>query len=518
MIAMPLSRRQALEGLAAFGVTAAAGGGHAFAANTSVLRARSYSDLQALDPLDWVSQPDIDITSCCLNKLVRHKPGTVWAWELDAASAIKQVDGTHVEFTLRHGLAWSGGFGEVTAEDVKYSYERIADPKMNSPYAGDWSELDHVEVTGSHSGVIVLKQYFAPLWTSTLPGSSGLIVCKKAVEALPGKKFTTSIPAVSGPYQLSRWVPKQKTTLTRNPSWGGPAPGFETIEIYPIEDANTAEIGFEAGNLDFTWIALDALARLKKHPPAHARLIERSSLAFTWLGMNVEHPNLKDIRVRQAVQRAVNVDAVLEAAYFGQARRATGIIAEGLLGHRPKNLVTYDPAAAKKLLAEAGRTGLKLTLSCLNTSEYVSGAQVIQASLAEAGIQMAIKPYDSGTFWTLGNQKSGNSWKNIELLLMRFTMEPDPSWATVWFTPQQIGVWNWERWNSPEYAKLNAAALVMRDNAKRNTTYQHMQDLMEESGAFVFITNGATPSIVRDNVAPALLPDGVPLLYEFRPA
>lgn len=518
MAALSLSRRQALQGLSALGLSAAAPAA-SFAAGNKTLRVRSYADLQVLDPLGWVSQPDIDITCCCLSKLVSHKPGTTWAWGLDAAQSIKQVDDTHIAFTLREGLKWSGGFGDVTAEDVKFSFERIADPAMKSAYADDWSALDHVEVTDSHSGVIVLKHYFAPLWTSTLPGSSGLIVCKKAVEALPGKKFTTTIPAVSGPYQVNSWVPKQKTVLTRNPTWAGPAPGFDTIEIYPIEDANTAEIGFEAGSLDFTWIGLDALSRLKKKTPPKTRLIERSSLAFTWLGMNVGHPNLKDIRVRQAIQRAVDVGAVLEAAYFGQAKRATGIIAEGLLGYRPKNLVKHDPAAARRLLAEAGKaSGLNVTLSCLNTSEYTAAAQVIQANLAEAGVQMAIKPYDSGTFWTLGNEKSGNSWKDIELLLMRFTMEPDPSWATVWFTPQQIGVWNWERWNSPEYARLNTEALVMTDTAKRGETYQHMQDLMEESGAFVFITNGATPSIVRDDVAPALLPDGIPLLYEFRPA
>jgi peptide/nickel transport system substrate-binding protein len=516
MSALRLNRRQALQGLAAIGLAATGGlPSAADAAVSKVLRARSYSDLQVLDPLDWISQPDVDIAVCCLSKLIRHKPGTSWDWELDAAESIKQIDDTHVAFTLRKGIKWSNGFGELTAEDVKYSFERIANPKNQSPYMTDWSSLDHVEVTDSYSGVIVLKEYFAPLWTSTLPEASGMIVCKKAVEALPGKKFTTAFPAVSGPYQIGQWVPKQKTVLTRNPDFSGTPPIFDSIEIYPIEDPNTAEIAFEAGSLDFTWIGLDALARLKKKAPANAVLIERPSLAFTWLGMNLTHPNLQDVNVRRAIQQAVDMDSVLEAAYFGQAQRATGIVAPSLLGHRTKNLYGYDPNAAKASLEKAGKSeGLRVTLACLNTSEFLSAAQVIQASLSEVGITADIKPYDSGTFWTLGSQ-TGTSWKEIQLILNRYTMEPDPSWATAWFTTAQIGVWNWERWSSPEFDKLQEKALHMRDSKERNATYQHMQNLMEESGAYLFITNGATPSITRDNVVPALLPDGVPLLFAF---
>ena len=72
------------------------------------------------------------------------KPGESWGWERDAALSIEQVDPTHIRFQLRPGLGWTGGFGEVTAEDVKFSYERIANPAMKSPYRGDWAKLDRV--------------------------------------------------------------------------------------------------------------------------------------------------------------------------------------------------------------------------------------------------------------------------------------------------------------------------------------------------------------------------------------
>ena len=74
----------------------------------------------------------------------------------------------------------------MSAEDVKYSFERIADPATKSPYKNDWATLDRVEVTGKLSGIIHLKEPFAPLWWSTLPWNAGLIVCKAAVDGLLG--------------------------------------------------------------------------------------------------------------------------------------------------------------------------------------------------------------------------------------------------------------------------------------------------------------------------------------------
>ena len=519
MAEFTFDRRRFLQASAALGVAAAAHPRFAEAAGEKVLRIRSYSDLQVLDPAFRLSAPEDDIFSACLPSLIEWKPGDKWEWELAAAESIEQIDDTHIKFTLKPGIMWSNGFGELTAEDVKFSFERVADPKMESPYKDDWAVLDRVEVTDKYSGVIVLKEYFAPLWTTTLPEGTCRIVSRKAVEALPEKKFTTEMPASAGPYFIKEWVVKQKTVLARNPEWKGAAPYYDEIHILPIEDEKVAELGFEAGDLDYTKISLSSLAKYKTKPPAGSKLIEKPSLAYVWLGMNVEHPLFQDIRVRQAVQRAVDVDAILEAAYFGQAERATGIIAPGMPGYRAKNLVSRDVAEAKKLLAEAGMaSGFKTKISVLNKTERLSAAQVIQSNLAEIGIEAEIEPLDSGTFWTLGDEKSGDAWKDIQILVQRFSMNPDPSWATVWFTPDQIGVWNWERFNNAEFGELHKQGLVSRDPAERDRIYKRMQDLMEESGAYVFLTHEANAAIGRDTVDPALKPDGNVILPAFRAA
>lgn len=489
-------------------------------ADGKVLKVRSYSDLQVLDPAFRLAAAEDDIFQTCLVGLVQRKTGDSWDWELQAAESIEQVDDTHVKFKLKPGIMWSGDYGELTADDVKFSFERIADPKVESPYKDDWALLDHVEVTDKYSGVIVLKEFFAPLWTSTLPEGSCAIVCKAAVEKLPEKKFTTEIPAYSGPYMIKEWTPKQKTVLARNPNWTGAAPYYDEIHILPIEDEKTAELAFEAGDLDFTRITLASSARYKKDgAPKGSTLIERPSLKYVWLGMNVENPALTDLKVRQAVQKAINVDAILEAAYYGQASRATGIVSPGLVGHREKNLVQYDPEGAKKLLAEAGKASdLELKISTLNKEEYLAAVQVIQSNLQDVGIKATIDTHDSGTFWTLGDEKAAQTWKDLQLIYQRFSMNPDPSYATAWFTSEQVGVWNWQRVRDPEFDNLHKQALVERDDKKRDEMYRKAQDRMEESGAYVFITHEANAIMYRDTLAPALKPDGNVLFDWFKAA
>src|SRR3954468_20553873 len=281
-------RRRFLAGTAASTLAAAAPPAGRAADRPKVLRVRAYSDLAVLDPAYRRTASDDDIVRCLLPALISYKPNTDrWKWELEAADEIKQLDDTTIAFRLKPGWQWTGGFGELTAEDVKFSFERIADPANGSPYHDDWSALDHVEVTGPYTGTIKLKQFFAPLWSTTLPVGSGRIVCKKAVEALPDKKFTTSVPASCGPYVLAEWQPKRRTVLRRNPDYKGPQPHFDEVRIHPIDDEEAAEVAYQGGVLDFTSIDLGTLASYKGQAPKGSALIDKPSLAYLWVGMNV---------------------------------------------------------------------------------------------------------------------------------------------------------------------------------------------------------------------------------------
>ena len=175
-----------------------------------------------------------------------------------------------------------------------------------------------------------------------------------------------------------------------------------------------------------------------------------------------------------------------------------------------------DPEVARALLVEAGLGGgFSCSLDIEAKAERLLAAQVIQANLARIGIAVRINQHDSGSFWSLGSEAEGNRWRSLQLVLQKYGMQPDPAFATAWFTPEQVGVWNWERFRSPEFGALHRQAMTTTDPAARDRMYRRMQDLMEESGAYVFLTHEVNAAVHVDTILPALLPDANPVLPEF---
>ncbi|MER8760559.1 ABC transporter substrate-binding protein [Mesorhizobium sp. M0976] len=491
-----------------------------WAAEGKVLKASSYGDLTKLDPAFYARAVEVDVMNCIYSKLIRYKPGSEWTWELEAAEKIEQVDPTHIRFHLKKGIKFTGGHGELTAKDVKFSFERVI--KLNAPTKPDWGPFDQVELEDDYTGVIVFREPYAPVWLIPLPYAAGQIVCENAVmqATKDGGDFGMKPPAFSGPYVLADWKPKQYISLTRNPEWSGPKPGFDEIRILPIDDVKAAERAYQAGDIDFTGISLDSLATFKSNPPPNTNVEKRPSISYTWIGMNIENPKLKDINVRKAIQWAINVPQVLDAAYAGQVEVATGTIGPGLVGHRDKALIPPegDLAKAKEFLEKAGVTDLALTIDCRNESGHSTIAQTVQAQLSQIGISVEVNVRDTSTFWTLGMQSEGDRWNDLQLIVNSFIGLPDPHYEVSWFTQDQVGVWNWERFRSERFDELVAKAVTIGDPDARAKLYYEMQDLMEESGAYRFVTNGASAIAYRTTqMEAATRPDGEPLYLDFKP-
>ncbi len=516
---LKLDRRQLLQtGTMAAGASLAGAAlpGVSMGATKSVT-VRSYAELQVLDPAFRLSSADDDIAFCCLNRLVNFIPNDPsWTLENCFAEEIEQIDPVTVKFRIMKGVPWSDGFGVTTMEDVKYSYERIAGiTGMEADYVVDWQSLKEVEIIDEVTGVLHMKEPFAALWTSSLPYGSGNIVCKAAVEALPEKRFTTQLPAYNGPYYIKEWSPKQRTVLARNPNWPGKPAAYDEIIVLPIEDDKAGEIAYDAGEVAISRVEASSIPQIQANMAPETTLVTFSPNAYIWLGMNMDQQNadgtpgpLQDINLRRAIQLGVNVQEVNDAAFFGEATEATGIVAPGLVGHRESKLYGYDPEEARRLVEEGGYEGTELEIACQNVTWSLTAAQVIASNLAEIGLEVSVSPMDSGTFWTLGFDESPTVMTN-QLILNRFTMAPDPSWATEWFTPRQVGIWNWERFDNAEFGELNDEGLRETDPAKRQEIYERMQDLMEESGAYLFLTHGVNAFVYNhDVIAPAITPDG----------
>jgi peptide/nickel transport system substrate-binding protein len=485
-----------------------------------ILHATLYAPPTTTDPAFGLGTSESVVHGLIYSKLTRYSTrGPTWGWELEAARSVEQLDPTHVAFELRPGLTFSGGYGEITADDVRFSLERVVDPAMGSPERATWGPLAGVEVTGRYSGVIVLDEPFPALQMVALPGGSGSIVSRAAVSAMPGRRLRWELPAASGPYVLGEWRQGQQLVLVRNPEWPGDRPPFDEIHILQIFAPSVLELGFEAGDLDFTNVSESSSQALAERPITGSTLEVRPSLYYAWVGMNTEHPTLVKREVRQAIQYAIDVNQVVEAATFGTSKPATGIIAPGLVGHRDGGLIPPEGnlERARSLLRAAGVDGgLELTLDIESGPTWTAAAALaVQACLARVGIAVDIRAHESASMITMGDESAGDRWRDIQLHLQRFSMLPDPFYATTWFTTDQVGVWNWERFSNAEFDDLHRRATVELDPVERDRMVRRAQDLMEESGAYRFLHHQSFPVIWRDGIRPALRPDGQPLLRYF---
>jgi peptide/nickel transport system substrate-binding protein len=514
-----MNRRELLRNAGFLSAIAALGikPGQVLAQEGDVLKVRMEADIQILDPGYMIGGSETTVQYACLPRLaipVTESDGS-WGWRpSEYVDALTQDDPLHISFALKPGLKWSGDGGEITADDVKYSFERM----LKTDWASRFPTLDRVDVKDKYSGTVVLKSPFAATFLMGIASESGTIVPKAKVEALKDKKFTTELPAQYGPYNFDSWTPKQKMVLKANPDWHGTKPAFPEVQFINIEDTSAAELAFEAGEVAVTQILPLTAARYEKAMPKDSAIANLPGPFYTWIGMNTQNEKLKDIRVRQAIQRAIDVNAILDAAYGGTAKLAHGVVPEGFVGHRTTSKYSYNPDEARKLLADAGVSGLSLEFKTLNEPYRVTAAQIVQANLADVGITLEIIPVDSGPFWNLGLESKGEDWKTLELWMMRFRTAPDPSDTMQWFIKSQIGVWNWERWTDPEFEQLWTKGLSEPDNAKRNEIYLRMQEIMEDTGAYVWVTHDPLNYIHKTSVIPGFDPGGELVVNFFKKA
>lgn len=511
------TRRQLLTTAAAIGGVGLIGpyAKPVWAQDMSTLKVRFDTDVAILDPGYMTGGTEIETQKAVLPFLVEYttKEGTFTWRKTHFVKNLSQRDPTHIDFELESGLKWSRGFGELQASDVKYSLERM----KSTDWSGTFEALDHVDVGGPHKGSIVLNQPFSPFIMTALAAGPACILSEKALEKAGGK-FTLDIPATCGPYVYEH-IPGQRVVFKPNPDWTGPKPGFDTINALLIEEIKAAELAFEAGEVACTKIGADTMARYTKSMPPNSEMQVAGKLQYMWMGMNTEHPKLTNKTVRRAIQHAVDVDSILQGAYSGTTEKSFGIVCPGLIGKRDHTkYYEYNPKKAKQLLNEAGAGGLELELRTLNLQERILASEIIQANLGAIGVKVKVIPVDSGPFWEMGQESKGDQWKDLQLWLMRYGTNPDPYEATQWFRSDQVGIWNWERWKDPEFDKLYKDGIAERDPQKRDAIYKRMQEIMEETGAYVWINHEPETFIHRSDVHIHVAPSGEMNLPDFTKA
>ena len=368
------------------------------AAGDKTLRMRVAYDVQNFDPGRYTLHETSVVLRMIYNNLLDYKPG---AWPEMQNQLAERYDispnGLVYTFYLKKGVKWQKGFGEVTAEDVRFSIERVMDPANKAPMRSVWTAvIDRIETPDQYTVKFFLKHPDPAFLAKLAPWRPGPIVSKKAVEKF-GKDYgqKPEYTVGCGPFELAEYVPKQKVVLKRFEGYHGTPPKLDKIELFVMGDEGTALLSLQKGELDMCYLRVpDNIPTVRKD--ANLKLYQGSSATTKgFIAFNLENPILKDVRVRRAMVYALDRDLITETVGGEMASRACGFLAPGAywgaLTCDQLPSYPYDPQKAKALLAEAGYPkGFKITYSELNLKAHRDIAPALQAYWKEVGIETKI--------------------------------------------------------------------------------------------------------------------------------
>lgn len=468
------------------------------------LKIANWGDINTLDPAFLTSvEREFTIMNCIFSGLVKYKEGT-WDIVPDLATSWDiSTDNKEITFHLQKGVQFQKGYGELTAADVKFSFERIIDPAQASPEASSWGALDHVEIIDDYTVKLVLNAPSAKLFTSTLPLNAGLIVSKKAVEALGNVAFGLS-PVGTGPYEFDHWTPGQETVLTAFKDYFGVPPKIAKLTFIPIPEIGTAEMAVKTGEVDVAGISLINIAAYQQNPDMQVFL--KPGLKYWWIGFTINKPPFDNLQVREAVRNAIDVDAILKAAFNGIPQRANTMFPPGMLG-RWEDAPAYQPdlVKAKALLTDAGYPdgkGLVVTFLMWTDQTNTIIGEVVKSQLEQIGITVNVVSEEVGAF-----NDATNAGKDNNFYIQFYTTTVDPGYTTEWFQCGQT--WNPSQWCNPQYDTFWKQADAEMDPVKRAALYVQMQKIIDQDAWAIWLTNDVVATAMQKYVIPGeIFPNG----------
>lgn len=496
-----------------------------------VLRWHEVSNPPKLDPHHATDTTSARVYMCMFDTLVTNSddgqeivPHLAESWSASPDGKVwtfKLRKGVHFHKATEGGKATANGGREVTAEDWKWSFERMISDKSPRAYFidmidgyqemvdGKAKEWKGIKVVDKYTLQFTLKEPFAP-FISVLAYQALSVVPKEDV-LKHGKDFNFH-PVGTGAFTFESWKQDQRVILKRNPNYwrkdaaGNQLPYLDGFEMVVIPESSIAWEELKKGNIDM-------MRDVPERQVAEARKLLGDNFLYApqpgiyYFGFNMRRAPFKDnLKLRQAMNYAIDRERlnklVMENLFFP----ATGVMPPSMPGFN-KNLkgYTYNPEKAKQLLAEAGyKDGLEVTMQVNQSSRNKSVAEAAQAQLAELGIKMKIQIVDWGVHLDMLDRGECDMYRMGWVVDY---LDPDNFLYVNLSSHNPGSKGNYSFYSNPEVDKLLDEARVITDQKKRLEMYQKAEEIIVDDAPWMFLLYYgnwiATGKHVRNAVLPA---------------
>ncbi|MCY1706127.1 ABC transporter substrate-binding protein [Pannonibacter sp. SL95] len=495
-------------------------------------------DVATLDPAIGYDWQNWSMIKSLFDGLMDYEPGTTNLRPGLAESYEASADGMTYVFKLRQGVKFHNG-RVMTAEDVKYSLDRVTNPKTQSPGAGFFGSIKGYDAISSGSaetlaGVTVVDPQTVKIELSR-PDATFLhvmalnfasVVAKEAVDAA-GADFGRK-PVGTGAFKLAEWTLGQRVVFERNKDFWRPGlPYLDQITFEIGQEPIVALLRLQKGEVDVPGDGIPPakFAEVMADPAQKARVIEGGQLHTGYITMNVTIAPFDKVEVRQAVNMAINKKRITQIIN-NRAVPANQPLPPSMPGYdKSYEGYAFDQAKAKELLASAGlKDGFETELFVMNTDPNPRIAQAIQQDLAAIGIKASIQSLAQANVIAAGGEKDQAPmiWSGGMAWIADF---PDPSnfYGPILGCAGAVqGGWNWSWYCNEDLDKLAAQADSMADPAKaaeRNALWSQIYGKVMADAPWVPVFNEQrfTMKSERMGGADALYVDpvSIPVNYDY---
>lgn len=452
------------------------------------LKVGTTDDSVTLDPALLTTNPDIWVAKTVANNLVSWthqltvQPELATEWEVND-------DLTSYTFKLRKKVKFHSG-KEFKAEDVVFTFKRILDEKNASPARAQLDFIADIVAIDDHTVRFDLN---SP--SSFLPEALALYQGKIIPNGTDSKSLTNHLDG-TGAYMLTERIPGERAVLTRNPDyWEDGKPYFDEVIFFFMADNQARLEALKTGALDVSVPLGAAEASGLKSGATGIKVESVASGSYMVVSMENDVPPFDNLKVRQAIQMATDRDSIQKASFFGLGIPGGDhpIPPSDPYYNTDSTVPAYDPAGAKKLLAEAGYPdGIEVTL---NTAPVFGGmvemAVAFKESVAPAGIKVNIKRHPSDGYWS-------NVWLKEPMTTVNwFHRNPDGALSIVMKSDAK---WNEAHYKSAELDSYILAARAARTEEEKKEIYGKAQVLLNTEVPRIIVYFMPVLVAMRDNV------------------